>query len=214
MNEDLEIKELWSRVRRVRGMDSYKTIVQIKESDRDVMHDVPVEIANILEDFYENVSSVDSLSLDGRSKYDKLKADCISSSANAFPQLDDDFSIEEFNRALQNTKNSAPAPDGIKYEIFKNMSVKSKSFILEFYNKIWNTGLRPKKWNFSHTLAFPKSKEIFTPDGSRPINLFNSRTKLCDKMINTRLIYTLEKSRSFDIKRNLVLGKIELRLIL
>lgn len=47
-------------------------------------------------------------------------------------------------------------------------------------------------------MAFPKSKEIFTPDGSRPINLFNSRTKLCDKMINTRLIYTLEKSRSFD----------------
>ena len=37
---------------------------------------------------------------------------------------------------IKSSKNSSPGNDRISYEIFKNMSDKSLSYILELYNKI------------------------------------------------------------------------------
>lgn len=112
-----------------------------------------------------------------------------------FDELDHDFTMKEFLTALNNTKKSAPGPDGIKYEIYKNCNTSFIKAILGLFNKIWKQSKIPSRWKITHVIPVPKSTGTLSADQIRPINLIITRAKLMEKMINNRLIYCLEKKK-------------------
>lgn len=198
MNGDLEIRELWNRVKKIKGSDTTRSITHLVDEQQIIIDD-PVKISNMLADHFKNVSSKSSLNIDQAREYNRLKFSCENIERNDFPSLDDDFSLDELLKAISNTKDSAPGPDGYKYKILKNLSIKSKLYLLKFYNIIWRQGKRPESWKMSTVIPFPKSPGAKTPSDVRPINLINTIPKLFDKMVNNRLIFTLETSNSFDV---------------
>lgn len=144
MDSELESKDLWTRVKKVKGTEAFKSISQLKDANG-FLTDNPVEISNILAVFFQGISSKDSLSVNQRIHFDKLNEKFDNAvTVNKYKELDEEFTMEELVSALATTKDSAPGPDGFKYKVYKNFSVKNKVNLLKLYNKVWFTGHRPK----------------------------------------------------------------------
>lgn len=197
MDEELELKDLWKRVRNVKGSESFKNFTQIKNNDGKLTDD-PVEIPNIMANFFKKISSKSSLSPAQLVKYQSMENENSISFENQHKEMDEDFTLTELRMALSNTKDSAPGPDGLKYRIYKMLNANHQAIILELFNRVWRSGARPESWKLSHVIPFPKCPKADSSDKVRPINLFNTRPKLFDKMVNNRLIYSLEVSEVID----------------
>lgn len=197
MDEELELKDLWKRVKKVKGTEMFKTFSQIRD-EKGVTIDDPLQIPNILAKFFKKNSSKDQLNQSQTQFYKALEQQNDRNFVNKFEGLDTEFSMKELSMALINTKDSAPGPDGYKYEIYKNFDSSSKEILLKLFNMVWNTGNRPDSWKLSHVIPVPKCVQADTADKTRPINLLNTRPKLFDKMVNYRLIHCLEDNNSLD----------------
>lgn len=188
---DLESKDLWKRIGLINGKSVNKIIKNI-EDDQGIVVEDQEQITNILGQFYQSISSMETLSEVEKNNLlnqrNELRPDFI----NKFPELCVDFNMNELMTAISNTKNSSPGKDGYKYIIYKKLRLKNITALLKFYNKIWESGKRPTAWNVSKVIPIPKSTNIKKAKDTRPINLFNTDGKLYDKMINSRLSYILE----------------------
>ena len=58
--------------------------------------------------------------------------------------INEPFNIQELEKALNNSKSSAPGTDQIPYDIYKNLPKTSKQLLLKVMNMIWNTGDIPR----------------------------------------------------------------------
>jgi thermostable 8-oxoguanine DNA glycosylase len=96
-----------------------------------------------------------------------------------------DFSDEEVYTALKNVKNGKVAEtDEILLEFFKNLGLRSISWIAKFVNKIVNTNTLPKIWREMKVIAILKpNKETTNPKNYRPISLSLTMYKLFEKLI-------------------------------
>lgn len=62
-------------------------------------------------------------------------------------------------------------------------------------------------WNKSNIIPVPKCPTVKNSSETRPINLINTKVKLMDKMVNSRLMFTLEQAdfinrNQFGFRRN------------
>lgn len=209
-DDDMEARILWKRIKMVDGKNYDRSIHHLLNEKDEIVED-PEIIVNMLADHYRKVSDSNDLNEEEKINFNLLKNKVnLAQNAiiNKFKYLDDNFSLEELTYAIANTKsNSAPGPDGFKYLIYKKLNVRNLSFLLQFYNRIWSLGRRPNTWNKSNIIPIPKSPIVHNPTQSRPINLINGGVKLMDKMVNSRLMFTLEESNfingnQFGFRRN------------
>lgn len=197
MNSELGTRELWMRLRKVKGQDYSRDILQIMD-DKNSLTDDPVKISNILAKFYANISSKSRLKDEDRLRLEALENNDDGCFENEFITIDQEFSMDEFLAALQLTKDSAPGPDGVKYKVYKKTRPSFLQKVLNLFNIVWTTGKRPKSWKMSNVIPFPKSNCPTEPNKTRPINLINTMPKLFDKMVNRRLIFCLESKRALS----------------
>lgn len=197
INGEMEIKELWNRIKKVDNKDYSKNIKHILD-DKDMIVEDPSKIVKELGIHYQSVSNQNSLSTTEMIKFNDLKSKIKASFINKFPTNDEDFTMEELLRSIQNTHDSAPGQDGFKYKIFKKLDLSNLYWLLKFYNEIWRLGHRPSCWNHSLVIPIKKCADAKYVHQTRPINLINTKTKLFDKMVNSRLIYILEKGSFLD----------------
>lgn len=197
LNGDIESKDLWGRINILRNKRKNTSIKHLLNEQNEIVED-PKIITNMLGEHYHKVSS--TLYMDNQQKNDlrKLKDSILDNPENNFQHLDMDFSREELDRAIQNTSNTAPGSDGYKYVIYQKFSPRNKAVLLRFYNEIWRNGKRPKSWSKSLIIPVPKSPNSKYPSETRPINLINTNPKLFDKMVNSRLIFILDKENFLD----------------
>lgn len=100
--------------------------------------------------------------------------------------------------ALRSTRPSAPGPDDIHPSFLTHLSPQQESLLLNFYNRIWNTGF-PHQWRSSIVLPFPKSgKPPRDPASYRPIALTSALCKTMEKIVSSRLTSFLENNKTLD----------------
>lgn len=105
----------------------------------------------------------------------------------------EEISMTEIWQALSKSKNSAPGPDGIHYQMLKRMHPTAVAAMLSLFNKVWNTHQFPVKWRTTTVLAFLKpGKPPSEPASYRPITLSSCVGKLLEKIVNGRLMRHLE----------------------
>jgi hypothetical protein len=110
--------------------------------------------------------------------------------------LNETFSIKEMEAALVKCRSKCPGPDGIPYCFIHNLGNTAKNHLLHIYNTIWRIGTLPGKWKSGIIIPILKpGKNKHSVDGYRPITLLNTMTKIMEKMVNTRLIWFLEKNK-------------------
>ena len=104
------------------------------------------------------------------------------------------FKMHEFRKALKKCKNTSPGKDQICYEMFRHMSDKSKAYVLDFFNKLWENGCVPSTWR--HAIIIPilkPNKNKHDPSSYRPIALTSHFCKLMERILVFRLNWYFEK---------------------
>ena len=96
-------------------------------------------------------------------------------------------------------KPRAPGPDGIHNNLLKHLPEDTLKILKEILNKIWISADFPQQWRAATVIPIPKpNKDRTDPLSYRPIVLTSCLCKVLERMINTRLIWYLEKYRILD----------------
>ncbi|XP_030754581.1 uncharacterized protein LOC115881295 [Sitophilus oryzae] len=109
--------------------------------------------------------------------------------ASAHSEYAKSFSVEEVDKALENTKSGkAPGFDGIRPEFLKNCGKHTRMWLSKFYSDILLTGHIPIELKKSKIVAVLKpNKPKNVPESYRPIALLSSCYKLLERMLLNRI---------------------------
>ena len=90
-------------------------------------------------------------------------------------------------------------PDGIHNNLLKYLPEDTLRILKEILNKIWISADFPQQWRAATVIPIPKpNKDHTDPLSYRPIALTSCLCKVLERMINTCLIWYLEKHRILD----------------
>ena len=105
------------------------------------------------------------------------------------------FTMKELKAALSDTSEKTPGPDQITYSMLKSLHPSLLNILLETFNRIYTENLFPEKWKNAIVIPILKpNKDPSDPLNYRPISLTCCICKLLEKMVNTRLMWYLEKN--------------------
>jgi len=184
---------VWNKIGNISGKRKFNGISGMTDG-QNVTCD-PQEIANILGEHFERVSSSENY----EKEFLQIKA---RNEMNQLEIIDDDtepynlpFTYKELEDALQTCTGSSPGNDEIHYQMLKNLSVVAKKNLLDLYNFTWISGTFPEEWTEAIIIPIAKpGKDPKMPNSYRPISLTSCVCKLMEKMVNKRLTWFLEKN--------------------
>lgn len=77
--------------------------------------------------------------------------------------------------------------------MLENLTDKVKEVLMCLYNKVWTEGIIPRGWKESIIIPIKKpGKDPQIPSSYRPIALTSQMGKTMERIINDRLVYTVE----------------------
>jgi hypothetical protein len=97
--------------------------------------------------------------------------------------------------ALNQCNNSYPGLDGLRFSLFKALSIGAKLCLLGINNDILAMQVVPQSWHRTRAVTIVKpGKDSLLSSSYRPISLLACGRKLMEKMICTRLDFWAEKN--------------------
>lgn len=192
-------KEMWTKIRSVGGWNKFSSIKSIIDKNGSIISN-PKEMANCLAESFEDISSNEDYSLQFRKIKEEKEQNFFTNKTNTNTiGLNSDFTMYEMSEILNQVKSESAGPDGLPYQLYKNLSIKNKQVLLNFYNNIWRSGSIPIPMKSAHIIPIIKDpKKPPYPSGFRPISLLNCNAKILEKMVNRRLIWYLESKNKIS----------------
>lgn len=190
LNGETPTIEVWEKIRNIVGkkfkMQSPILIINGTEIQGEK------NIANELAKHFEFTSSTKNYSIEFQTQKCNLEVE-LNFSENSNSIYNNDLTMFEFEKAMEETKSSAPGKDQIHYDMIKNLPSNEKEQVLRLFNLIWSEGVYPESWQTSIIIPIPKpGKDSTNPNNYRPISLTSCFSKLMEKIINARLVWYLE----------------------
>lgn len=109
------------------------------------------------------------------------------------------FTEIEFERALAQTRHTAPGPDRVTNEMLKRLTIRMKCALLNLYNQLWEQKTYSEEWKTAFVVPVSKPvKDPYLPSSYRPISLTSCMGKLMEKIVNNRLQWLLEHNSIYD----------------
>ena len=184
-NSRTPMSKIYENVRKIQGRCKRK--INFLWDENRFFTTVP-EIANKLAETFAKVSSNENYSNNFKIIRDAHETKPLNFQSDNNEYYNVPFSIDEFQIAIRRTKNTAPGPDGIFYQMIKNLNDNTKRFLLKMINRFWVDGFFPQQWREATVIAFPKpNKNHSDPVNFRPIALTSTLGKTVERMINNRL---------------------------
>ena len=166
------------------------------QADETTIYDDPIELANCLGRRFEFVSSEYNCD-DNFNRTRKQREHPIDfTQQNRNQGYNARITRKELDTALNDVTDSAPGPDGVQYSMLKHLAESGKAFLLDLFNKIFDTGKLPQNWKLAHVIPILKEGKCkFSPDSYRPIALTSCICKLMERILNKRLMWYLVKNK-------------------
>lgn len=185
-------KLLWKKVKAANGIYNDFTFPVFKVGTAVVSS--PFDIANTLGQTFAAVSANDSYSPNFVARKNRAERQHLNFSTRSTISYNCEFTMCELEKALSRTNDTSPGPDGITYSMLRHLSATSLSNLLDLFNRIWTEQKFPSQWNEAIVIPILKpNKDPSNPLNYRPIALTSCLCKTFERMINTRLIFELEK---------------------
>ena len=195
ININTPMSKVWTKIRKMTGKYPISHPPTLKINN-ELLTDTAITSQTLAEHF-SSVSSNNHYSEifnRNRSIIEQTAIDFTSPPANQIEEYNQPISINELNLALKSCSDSAPGEDQITYSMLKNLYPTAHNEVLKIMSKIWLNGLFPDDWRKAIVLSFPKpGKNPQETTSYRPIALTSSICKLMEKIVNVRLIRTLEE---------------------
>ena len=101
--------------------------------------------------------------------------------------------MTELKQSLQRANDSATGLDQVHYQPLTHLPNSALSVQLKVYNHVWESGCFPPSWREAVVVPIPKpGKDHLYPSNFRPIALTSCLCKTMERMINVRLMWSLE----------------------
>ncbi|XP_076061530.1 uncharacterized protein LOC143037283 [Oratosquilla oratoria] len=140
------------------------------------------KVGNILADHFAQVSQKTDSS-PGHQYRVKEQQQHLDFSTDKTESYNIPFTAKEFDTALDRSKNTAPGPDMIPYEMFKHTTRNTKLFVISSINRLWQEHKYPTIWETAFVLSFLKpGKDPYSASSYRPIALTCCLGKIMEKM--------------------------------
>ena len=198
LNPNTPIKHVWDRVRKISGKNVCPPKRYLNGKDGASITD-PKSIANEhAAAFTDNSSSAHySARFQAIKEQDeKVQIDFTSDNTEVYNKP---FRLRDLRRSILKAKPRAPGPDGIYNNLLKHLPEDTMKILKDILNDIWTKGDFPHQWRAATVIPIPKpNKDNADPNSYRPIALTSCLCKILERMINTRLIWYLEKSGILD----------------
>ena len=187
-----QAKRIWNMIRSINGKRASTPVYHLKTKDG--MAETPEEIVEALADNYVKQSSVENHNEEfKRTKSQEEKKD-LNFKSNNKETYNRKFTLKDLRKSIKKAKNSTEGPDKIHYELLKHLPAHALQLLLDIYNNIWANGPFPEAWKNATIIPIPKpDKDLSIPSSYRPISLTSCLCKTMERMVNTRLVWYLEK---------------------
>ena len=181
---DRDGNKLWKLTKAMNDEDTKSSPVMIQR-DQETM--TGKSAANCFINSYEQVSNIMILNNRKQQVHDEIKN--YQTDQDPPEYMNCPFNTKEFEEALKTLKDKkSPGPDKITNEMLEHLGTKAKSKLLGIFNNIWKTELADM------VPIHKKGKDRANTDSYRPISLTSYVGKLMERMINTLLVWHLEKN--------------------
>ena len=195
---------VWKKIRKLSGKFVPSPTPSLKIND--VLITKPEEVAEKFGKHFTDVSSSKNYS----PQFNNIRNSSVSISFESDNKEDYNaaFTLRELREALSSCESTAPGADNITYNMIKHLPDCAKVFLLKILNKIWETGIIPTSWKIAIVVPIKKpNKDPHQATSYRPISLTSCVCKLFEKMVNSRLMWHLEKhqllsSVQFGFRKN------------
>ncbi|KAK8778435.1 hypothetical protein V5799_020224 [Amblyomma americanum] len=110
------------------------------------------------------------------------------------------FTGAELNNALQRCRRrSAPGPDGVTYQMLRNLDAQQRQILLQQINLVWERGELAEDWRTAVVCPIRKAGRLPTElSGYRPVALISAAGKLMEHMTLQRLNERAAEADLFD----------------
>ena len=199
INSDTKIDKIWQKIHRLNG--KYKSIRPpvLKNNNGEIVTE-PEEVAAMFGDSLSNISLGSQHPRFTRIRQSQSQR--LNFNGGSQQKYNRVFTLDEFHNALHNTNSTAPGEDKITYQLIKHLPDNAIDYLLHLYNRIWQSNSFPKRWLLAVVLPFEKQgKDSLVVENYRPISLTSCVCKLMEKMVNARLVFTLEKCEAISEKQ-------------
>ncbi|GFV30714.1 probable RNA-directed DNA polymerase from transposon X-element [Trichonephila clavipes] len=187
-------KQLWRKVKAANGIYLEFSFPILQTSDS--VFSSPVEIATILGETFQSVSSTASYSSRFLEIKRRAESTPINFSTRSFIPYNCNFTMTELKKALLQAYNTCPGPDRITYTMLRHLNPDSLTNILCLYNRVWKEHYYPSIWREAIVIPILKPGKVATdPLSYHTIALTSCFCKTFERMVNTRLVYVLEKEK-------------------
>ncbi len=194
LNTRTPVKKAWEMVRKISGKSLGTTVPHLTKPDGSKCTE-RYDIASMLADEFQKNSS----STHYPHKFQQYKHDAekhkLDFASNNMEDYNSPFTIKEIKESLDKCHDTATGPDDVHYQFLKHLSSESLLVLLDIFNRIWETGNFPDSWREATIIPLPKpGKDATNPTNYRPISLTSCLCKTMERMINSRLVWFLEKN--------------------
>jgi len=104
--------------------------------------------------------------------------------------------LDEVTDAISKSHDAAVGPDDVHHQMLKHLPNDALLTLLNILNNIWASGKFPTSCCTSTVIPVPKpGKDTSDPFNYRPIALTSCICKVMERMINSRLVWYLERNK-------------------
>ena len=196
INMNTSPKEIWTKINKIKGKYSTHPPPLLESTNGDLT-DNPEETSNIFAQAFSSVSKESQYEERFRKFKNSQEKRCIEFNPDDDLNIayNQNFTMDEFFTALQGVGETAPGLDKITYSMIKNANPVFQRALINLFNRIFKENSFPDSWRTAVIIPIPKpNKDHSSPLNFRPISLTSCLCKLFEKMVNTRLVWFLEKN--------------------
>ncbi|GFV35356.1 RNase H domain-containing protein [Trichonephila clavipes] len=191
-------QQLWRKVKAANGFYRDFTIPMLETLT--AIYSSPLDVTNLIGQTFASVSSSDSYSPAFQATKNRLERTPINFRCRQPLPYNCDFDMWELKRALSSAHNTSPGPDGISYELLRQLNEDSLVSLLYLFNRIWREQVYPTQWQEAIVIPILKpGKDPKDPLSYRPIALTSCLCKTLERVVNARFVYHLEKNRCIPL---------------
>ena len=194
LNVKTPAKKVWEMIRKISGKQSNTTIHHLENNDGTKITE-RVDIANRLAQEISKNSSSNNYRTKFQKYQENAEKEHLDFDTENSENYNVQFTIRELCDALKKSHDTATGPDEIHYQLLKHLPRDSLMVLLDIFNDIWASAEIPECWKEATVIPIPKpGKDSKNPSNYRPISLTSCLCKTMERMINTRLVWFLEKN--------------------